>query len=259
MDELRSCIAMAKCSRRGNADMTTSIFCKSWRGDRFHLDYLLRSLKKQASGFLETVVLLPEMDSAHFLGVEFHGATAKWVKEEEGKNYLRQQSYKLHADEYCSGDRILFIDSDCFFFAPISPEIYAPTGKPISLIRHWAESGSGILWKPITEKFLGFEPVFDGMPALPFIVDRRVLPMIREYATATHGCSIKEYILSQPGNDFSEFNALSAWSHRFTPYLYDFRIADPEKDGFPRHHWQRHSWSQSADQFKDEYERILAA
>lgn len=240
--------------------MTTSIFCKGCRKDRFFMDYLLRSLEKFASGFLETIVVLPEGDMPHFEGVDFHGAKVCWVDELDGQNYLRQQIFKLHSDEYCSGDFIFVVDSDCFFFDSITPEIFAPTGKPISLLRHWEDAGKASQWRPITEKFLTFQMMFEGMAALPFIIDRRVLPLLRDYAQATHGCSIDEYILRQPGNEFSEFNALSAFSQRFTPYLYDFRIADPKHDGFPRRHWQRWSWSPvGVDPFRPEYEKILAS
>lgn len=239
--------------------MTTSIFVKTCRKDRFFCDYLLRSLEKFAKGFLETVILIPDGDRLHFDRVDFHGATVKWVDEPDGQNYLRQQIFKLHADEYCRGETIFVIDSDCFFFQSITPEAYSPSGKPISLLRHWENIGTAAQWRSVTEKFLGFEMVFEGMAAVPFLIDRRVLPLIRDYAQSTHGCSIGEYILRQPGNDFSEFNALSAFAHKFTPYLYDFRIADLESDGFPRRHWQRWSWDEKGvDPFRDQYEKILA-
>lgn len=246
--------------RAGAAEMTTSIFCKGCRKDRFFMEYLLRSLEKFASGFLEIIVVLPEMDRLHFEGVSFHGSSVRWVDEPDGQNYLRQQVFKLRSDEYCAGDLIFVIDSDCFFFDAITPEMFAPTGKPISLLRHWENVGTAEQWRPIVEKFLTFQMIFEGMAALPFIIDRRVLPLIREYAQATHGCSIDEYILRQPNNEFSEFNALSAFAHRFTPHLYDWKIADPESDGFPRRHWQRWSWDEAGvGPFQEDYERILAS
>lgn len=239
--------------------MTCSIFVKSCRKDRFFLQYLLRSLAKFATGFVETVLLIPEMDRPHFELTDFGNASVRWVDEPDGQNYLRQQAFKMHADEYCSGELILAIDSDCFFFKSISPEMFQSNGKAISLIRHWADAGTSIAWKPITEKFLKWEMAFDGMACLPFIIDRRVLPLIRQYSQDTHGKSIDEYILSCPGNDFSEFNALSAFSLRFTPFFYDWRIANPEADGFPRNHWQKWSWSEEGViPFEEEYKAILA-
>lgn len=241
--------------------MTASIFIKSWRQDRHFLSYCLRSLAKFATGFRDIVVALPEIDRPHFDGFNFFTASVKWVDEpDDGKGYLRQQVTKLHADNYCAGDVIVMIDSDCFIKQPMNPEMFLSNGKPISLIRHWADVNTAVVWKPITEKFLTFQPCFEGMACLPFIVDRRALPLIREYCQSTHNKSIDDYVLAQPGKEFSEFNALSSFSQRFTPHLYDWRIADPATDGFPRVLVQRWSWSDAGvDPFKEEYERILAS
>lgn len=241
--------------------MKVSIFVRSYRGDRFFLDYLLRSLEKFSKGFHEIVVGVPAIDEPHFRHTDFHGAKLNLIDEpEEGKGYLYQQITKLYSDMLCEGDFIMVVDSDCFFFESFTSEEYFIAGKPISLLRHWADAGSGDVWKPITEKFTTFEMMFEGMACLPFIIDRRVLPMIRDYCESTHKESISSYILRQPNGEFSEFNALSAFSHRFTPYLYHWQIADPATDGFPRKHWQRWSWDKAGvDPFREEYEKILAS
>jgi Family of unknown function (DUF6492) len=239
---------------------TSSIFIKSWRGDREWLSYCLRSLAKFAHGFTETVVLIAELDKPHFEGFDFHGARVVWVDEpDDGRGYIRQQVFKLHADEYTEAQCIFYVDSDCFLFQEMTPDMFIPNGKPIALIRHWEDAGSANAWKPVMQKFLAFEPCFESMCALPFIIDRRVLPLLRDYAKSTHGCTIDEYALSQPGNEFSEFNIASAFAQRFTPYLYDFRIADPERDGFPRVLMQKWSWDKTGvSRYADEYEGILA-
>jgi len=240
---------------------TTSIFIKSWRGDREWLAYCLRSLQKFATGFKETVVAIAELDRPHFEGFNFCGARVVWIDEpDDGRGYVRQQISKVNADQYVDSDIIFYIDSDCFVTQPMKPEDFMPAGKPICLIRHWVDAGSAKAWKPIIQKFLTWEPAFEGMAALPFVIDRRVLPLLREYAQRTHGCPIEDYILSQPGNDFSEFNAMSAFSQRFTPYLYDWRIADPATDGFPRVLTQKWSWDKEGiHPYKEAYERILAS
>lgn len=239
---------------------TSSIFIKSWRGDREFLFYCLRSIEKFCQGFKETVVVIAEIDKPHFDGFDFCGARVVWIDEpDDGRGYVRQQLAKLHADEYVDSDFIFYIDSDCFILSPMDPEGFMVAGKPICLIRHWADAGSAIAWKSITQKFMTFEPGFEGMACLPFVIDRRVLPLLREYAKATHGCSIDEYALSQPGNDFSEFNVMSAFSQRFCPYMYDWRIADPATDGFPRVLTQKWSWDKAGvEPYRKTYEEILA-
>lgn len=240
---------------------SASIFIKSWRGDREWLSYCLRSVQKFAHGFLETVVVIAEIDRPHFENFNFYGARVVWIDEpDDGRGYVRQQICKTYADLHTGCDFIFYIDSDCFITQPIAPEDFMVAGKPIALIRHWEDAGSAKVWKPIIQKFLTWEPAFEGMAALPFVVDRRVLPLLRDYAKATHGCPIENYILSQPGNDFSEFNVMSAFSQRFAPYLYHWQIADPARDGFPRALTQKWSWDKAGVYpHIEHYERVLAS
>lgn len=241
--------------------MTSSIFIRSWRKDRFYLDWLLRSLAKFATGFRDIVVAIPEGDKIHFQSTNFYTASVVWVKEKEGTGYLSQQADKMHADQYCAGNNIMILDSDCFIKKPITPEMFMANDKPVALIRHWQDAGTGIVWKEITEKFLKFECMFETMCTLPIILERRILPLLRDYCSANHHVSITDYILAQPGNDFSEFNAALNFAMRFCPYCYDWRIADPAKDGIPRDHLiQRWSWEDrwGAEHYAEEYEKILA-
>lgn len=242
--------------------MTVSIFIRTWRRDRFYADYLLRSLAKFAWGFHEIVVAIPTHDEPHFRNTDFHSAKVVWDDEPaDDRGYMRQQISKCYADERCTGDFIVFLDSDCFLNRPLwATELFSKGGKPISLIRHWADAGSALPWKPIVEKFLKFIPCFETMCTHPAVIDRRVFPLFREYAKATHHKSLADYILEQPGNCFSEFNCLLNFAMQFTPYLQDWRIADPLTDGFPRAFTQRWTWGKTGvEEFATEYEKILAS
>jgi hypothetical protein len=134
-------------------------------------------------------------------------------------------------------------------------------GRPVALIRHWIDAGSAIVWKPIVQKFLTWEPAFETMCMMPMVFDRQVLPLLRDYAVGTHGISISDYILRQPTNSFSEFNVALNFAMRFCPYMFSWRIANPATDGIPRDRIiQRWSWSENGvDPFREDYERILAA
>ena len=238
---------------------TASIFIKSWRADREWLSYCLRSIEKFCRGFEETVVAIAKIDKPHFEGFDFHGARVVWIDEpDDGRGYVRQQVSKLNADAYTNSELIFYVDSDCFFTEAAFPCDFLSAGKPIALIRHWEDAGTAMAWKSVVQKFLTWEPTFEGMCALPFVIDRRVLQLLRVYALATHDIPIGKYILNQPGNDFSEFNVISSFSQRFTPYLYDWQIANPETDGFPRILKQRWSWGGFKEEHREEYERILA-
>lgn len=241
--------------------MTTSILIRSWRADREFLRYCLRSLQKFARGFMETVVVIPEIDQPHFDNFNWCGARVLWIDEpDDGLGYLRQQRTKVYADVYTQADLIFMIDSDCFAMKTFYPESFMENDRPIALIRHWGDVGDAKLWKPIVEKFLTFPACFETMAALPIIFDRRMLPLLRGYAQATHDMTLDEYIIQQVPNKFSEFNAALNFAMRFCPYMYSWRVANPDCDGFPRDRIvQRWSWSErGVSEFKEEYERILA-
>lgn len=239
--------------------MTTSIFVRSYRADRFWLEYCLRSLQKFATGFVETIVALPVGDEPHFDQYDFRGAKVRWVQDPECAPYIAQQVSKVEADLYCAGENILFLDSDCFLTAPMRPEMFQRAGRPVQLIRHWdsLEDSNAKQWKQITESLIGFTPVFESMACLPLIYDRRTLDLMREHIQQTHKVSLREHVKTVAA--MSEFNALGALAHRYHPHLYHFEIADPATDGYSR--CVKQQWSYKAggvDNHRDEYERILA-
>ncbi|MGB7195337.1 MAG: DUF6492 family protein [Collimonas pratensis] len=241
--------------------MTTSIFVRSYRADRFWLDYLLRSLQKFATGFSETVVCLPIGDEPHFEKTDFHGARVVWVQDPDAHPYCSQQVSKIEADSHCSADGILYLDSDCFLTAPMRPEMFCMGGKPIQLIRHWSSlDENSQQWREITNGMIGFTPVFEHMACHPMIFDRRTLPLLREVIQHTHKKPLREYVCTITDRKMSEFNALGAVAHRYQPFLYDWRIAYPEHDGYPRIVKQQWSYQEGGvSRHEAEYERILAA
>lgn len=243
-------------------NMTTSIFIRSYRGDRFWLDYCLRSLAKFARGFSEILVVLPKGDEPHFEGTDFRGARIVWWNDLPGDGYMGQQHCKMHADTLTDAEHIVFIDSDCFATCPVCPEDFTTRTvlyphKPFQLIRHWQDVGEAQMWQAIAAKALGYDPLFEHMAAMPLVYDRRTIAECRNYLEATHGKTLGEYIQAQPNREFSEFNILGAFAHRFQPHLYDWRMADPAHDRFPRTIEQRWSWGGLTDEIKTHYEKIL--
>ena len=83
--------------------------------------------------------------------------------------------------------------------------------------------------------------------------------LLRQHMESLHNMSVTDYISRVKGRDFSEFNVLGAFCLRYTPHLYDFRIANPATDGFPRTIRQQWSWQQGGvERHRAEYEEILA-
>lgn len=241
--------------------MTASIFVRTFRSDRFWADYMLRSLEKFATGFAEIVVAIPIGDEPHFEHTDFHGARVVWIQDPDCSGYVAQQNCKAEADTHCSGDAILYLDSDCFVTAPMTPEMFMSNGRPIQLLRHWRDMDENAAqWFEITTGIIGFEPTFESMSCHPIVYDRRTLPLFREHIQHTHKMPLREFVKTIKENRMSEFNAIGALAHRFQPFLYDFRISNPATDGYPRIVKQQWSWNPlGVEPFKEEYEKILAS
>lgn len=237
-----------------------SIFIRTYRGDREWLTYCLRSIHKFLTGHLEVVICIPKPDAPHFDLYNFHKAKVVWYDDIPGDGYVAQQECKLMADTMCSGDHIMFIDSDCFVQTFLNVGSFMDARhRPVQLIRHWAEVGEAIMWQPIVTRALTVVPTFEHMAAMPLIYDRRTFPLLRAHIQNTHGASLREYISQVTNREFSEFNLLGAFSLRYTPSLYDWRMADPATDGYPRHIRQQWSWQPGGvDRHRAEYEEILA-
>lgn len=242
--------------------MTTSIFIRSYRADRFWLEYCLRSLQKFASGFAEIIVALPLGDEPHFDQYDFRGAKVVWVNDpNECSGYCAQQLSKLNADCYCVGETILFLDSDCFVTGDMRPEMFLRGGRPIQLLRHWGDLPKNAQdWRPITRGIVGFEPQFEYMALHPLIFDRRTFALTRAMIEHTQKKPMSEFVSGIVANRMSEFNALGAVAHRCHPSFYHFEMADPNTDGYPRMVKQQWSYKEGGvENHKEEYERILAA
>lgn len=221
--------------------MTTSMFIRSYRGDREWLTYCLRALEKRASGFLETVVVLPVGDELHFGGYDFRGARVEWVNDIACDGYLAQQACKLEADLVCRGDVVMFFDSDCIAHTPFRPEQFTVGGKVRQLVRYWDSVGDAKMWEPVVEDALGEKPKFEFMATHPLVYWRDSIRQCREFLDGRHG-SMRDYVKGRPAKHFSEFNVLGAFCHLYEPHRYDWRLADPAADGYPRPFKQFWSW-----------------
>lgn len=226
--------------------MKTSIFIRTFSGDKAWLSYCLRSLETHAKGFRQIVVAIPNSDNSAFEGFDFRNAVRVPVNEPDCIKYVCQQVTKLEADLHCDADFIMFIDSDCVAHRDFTPDEFFSFSwpfitRPIQLIRHWAGMGKDAYrWRDATRQFVGFEPIFEHMATLPLVYDRHTLRLFRDYLAETHKKVLWEYVKNPATHSMSEFNGLGAFAHRFTPQLYDWRVADMENDGYPRplhQHW----------------------
>jgi hypothetical protein len=212
----------------------TSIFIKTCRKDFEWLKYCLRSINMYARDFAELVIVCDELDRRDLEYVNTDGAIVHFVPNHRN-GYIHQQMIKLIADTFCSSEHILFVDSDCVFFAPFCPGDFTRDGKPILLKTRYGELGGGECWKPITEHYLGGTVEFEYMRRIPLIFDRRTLAELR-IAYPALLCQLD----TLRDRNFSEFNALGAFAEREHPERYT--IIDTADEITPKFAEQFWSW-----------------
>ncbi len=200
--------------------MRTEIMIRSYVKDAQWLHYCLRSIRRFASGFGRTVVVYPDREDATMRPIcTAYGADALPVPD-PGPHLgaLAQQVDKCLADVYCpNADVIAHVDSDCVLTAPTTPETYLRDGKPILARRAWADAAGAICWREPTRRALGWEPNWETMCRHPSLYTRGTYGMLRSHVEWTHGRSLRDYVLAQPSNGFSEFNALGNYAAERMP------------------------------------------
>lgn len=145
---------------------------------------------------------------------------------------MHQQTTKMLAHYYSTGDNIMFVDSDCVFERETTPELLCPTGKPDLLVTPYAQLGNSVPWKPITEKALGFECEFETMRRLPITVPSTALAEVEAYMRAKWNVNdVGAYIMRQPGREFSEFNVIGSYILKHMPNA--VRVVDTTRCQIP--------------------------
>ena len=131
--------------------------------------------------------------------------------------YMQQQSTKMLADTFTDADFICFMDSDCVFTEPVTPETFMTAGRVNWLYTPWhriAEETQKV-WREVMQRCIGEEPPAEFMRRHPQIIPRWALQEFRGFIAEKHGVSLGHYISVQPGKAFSEYNCIGhyLWLH----------------------------------------------
>lgn len=200
--------------------MITDIFIKTYSKDIQWLAHCLRSITYHCRGFRRVVLVVPENEAKLYDRFSVGKLVAA---REHGIGYLWQQVCKLQADKYCEdAEAVLYVDSDCVFVRECTPESFCQNDKPIVYMTPWDRVGAARCWKEPTEKAMKETVNWEYMRRLPCLFFTRTLRDAAEWFVQNHPKPINEYVVSQPGRHFSEFNFLGAWAHRHHPELYQF-------------------------------------
>jgi hypothetical protein len=237
--------------------MKADIFIRTYEKDIELLQYCLRSIEKYCKGFRHIIITIPARDR-HLLG--YNPKYQVFTVPHYQDDYLGQQSTKLHAHYYTDADFILYVDSDCIFLKPVTPKTFMKDGKPFILKTKYSEmSGDVLVWKPITEKALGFTVEYEYMRRLPLMYHREHLSQLQNALQIRHGKKLETYINTQPLRSFSEFNVLGAFCEKYYPGMYVFQDTTA---GIPEavvwQYWSHDFRNENKNTLIEKIEKILA-
>lgn len=226
--------------------VTCDIFYRSYEKDFDWLFYSLKSLEKYGNGFGRVHIAIPANDAGE---MDFVGSPEVHLVTDRCDGYMAQQITKLHADEFCRAEYVVHVDSDCVFFRDISPLDLFLDGKPV-MLREKCESP----WQGVTERSLGWYDEYEYMRRLPIVYPRWIYGEFRKWMQKKHGMSVDDWIIKQPGHEFSEFNTLGQWAYEF--HRDKFTWLEPIE--FPKYCNQYWSWGGVTPEIKGIIENIIA-
>lgn len=182
------------------------LLCVSFRRDVEYAHYLLRSIEKFATGFRAIVFDVPIQDVDIFreLALEFMEAIQPMriritsSDEWPGKGMIYHEWRITCADQITDADIICHIDADCVFTAPVTPETYAPGGKPILRWESYesisARHPAHAYWCEVTARNLPFKTIVDTMKCHGASYTRRTYSMARNLIHQKTGMKVEDYL-----------------------------------------------------------------
>ena len=203
--------------------MTTDLFLITYPKDYEWLPFLFRSIDRYLTGFRKVVLVLEQSDDAPSRLPSY--VEVKRCRDYRGspvKGYHGQCIEKLALHEHTDADRILHIDSDCVFTAPIDLQTFE---YPL-ICSPWNKVGDAICWFGPTRKVLGFNPPFETMRRYPFIYP---LDFHREVYDFIGGRDRLLSLLTGGMQSLSEFNILGNYAIVKTPERFTICRSDVDK------------------------------
>lgn len=239
--------------------MKLSFFIKSYQHDFDWLIYVRDSVRKFSGPiFSEIVLLLPEGETFDWPEAIIHNV------EDLQPGYLGQQVWKCYADQFCTGDIIVFGDSDTVFTRPLAQEDFIRDGKPIWLYTPFGDARKDQLqWKKPMWEFTGSEPPNEFMRRHCFAWPREFFGRLRTFCQFKHRQELSDYIMSKGDVTrplelvWSEFNCAGAFAWEHEKEMFSW-VED--KDSSPAYVHQGHTHSGEARKQEDiaKFQEILS-
>lgn len=248
---------------------TVDIFIKTCHKDYIWLEYLLKSIKKFASGFRDVVIVsepeypIPES----FLEITPAKVFYEPIPKNQPKNvhhgvgYLWQQNIKLNWIQYSDADAVLVMDSDQILTVPTTPSDFKINGKFSWFYRKWENAEYADCWKDPTTKFLKLDPKYEAMCIPIFILQRETTIAFKNFVCGLHKTTtIWDIFLKYNMPSFSEFNAFGSFVYHSNRNEYNRFVVD-EIDTSKLHNRTirtRRSWEGLSEEEKIIQDKILS-
>lgn len=236
------------------------IFYKTYAKDFDYLYYSLKSLTKFVIGYNRVIIVIPQHDKHLFNYDYLPNRCDVYFVDEPVNNYtfgyLYQQYIKMTAFNFSKAEYIMFNDSDSIFKTKINAKNFINKGKPIIYYTDYNKVGDAICWKAPTERFINKVVDYEFMRRIPLVYHTETLKNISEQYNELYNIIMGSGAFSRNGSvEFSEFNAIGAWSFFNEKDKYTF--IDTDTCDVPKRvsnqYW---SWD-SLDKNKEEIETIL--
>lgn len=154
------------------------------------------------------------------------------------KGFVSHMNEIIHADNWCDGDFICHVDSDCFFYEPVTPDTYFQDGKPILMYSSFDyvcerdNTQAYRNWKTAVERAIGGVCNWECMRRHPAVHYRKTYEQTRSDIAAYTGKRAEQHISEQRSTfpqTFAEFPTLGevAWRHFRKDYHWINQETDP--------------------------------
>lgn len=222
--------------------MNVTIFIVSCSKHFLYLKYALRSIEKYATGFRNTVLMVPrpELDDLYSKTDVTHMRKAIDVvpfEEWPEKGMLHHEFLEMTAPQYCPlSDAILHFDSDMIFTQPVTPDDYVEDGKPVMVHAtfKWLITQQANLdcWRIAVEEALGVKCEREMMRRPGLIHIPAVYEKAQQMIEERHREPLADYIRKQRNEfpqTFAEYPTLGwvAWLHFKDRYKWVEQGVDP--------------------------------
>lgn len=198
---------------------TIDIFIKSYHKDYWLLNFALKSIARNVTGYNNIVLLIPQQDKDIFDTRNMPDRTLIHYIKDYQPGWLYQQVCKMQAYKYSSADYIMFTDSDCLWTYPVNVQGVIKDDKPEILYTGWEKVADAICWRKPTELFLGEKVPFEYMRRNQLTYHRETLLRIANFAP-----DLEKMIMES--ERFSEFNSIGSFAYKYEPENYTWTNTD---------------------------------